>query len=98
MAQIEADLIRARHILRQIRARPDLARTYLALRRLYDRAGQSAWAVDCHFRATTIFDELGMTDELRTAQGKAAGERTGAVVISNLKLVGPNVPADAVER
>lgn len=90
--QIEANLIRAMHILRQIRARPDLARTYLAMRRLYDRAGQTAWAVDCHFRATTIFDELGMAAELRAAQGQAARDRTGAVVISGLELVGPNVP------
>ncbi|MCA9933103.1 MAG: AAA family ATPase, partial [Anaerolineales bacterium] len=89
--QIEANLIRAMHILRQIRARPDLARTYLTMRRLYDRAGQSAWAVDCHFRATTIFEELGMDDELRGAQGQPGGERTGAVVISGLQLVGPNV-------
>jgi len=88
--QIEVSLIRAMRTLRQIRARPDLARTYLALRRLYDRAGQSAWAVDCHFRATTIFEELGMRDELRAARGQAAGERTGAVVIPGLRLVGPN--------
>ncbi len=87
---IEANLIRAMHTLRQIRARPDLARTYLIMRRLYDRAGQSAWAVDCHFRATTIFDELGMADELRAARGQAAGNRTGAVVIPGLKLSGPN--------
>lgn len=89
---IEHKLLAARAALRDIRARPDLARTYLALRRLYDRAGQMAWAVDCHFRATTIFDELGMSDELRAAQGHAAGERTGAVVIPNLKLLGPNQP------
>ncbi len=89
--QVEANLIRAMHILRQIRARPDLARTYLAMRRLYDRAGQTAWAVDCHSRATTIFDELGMADELRVAQGQAAGDRTGAVVISGLELKGPNI-------
>ena len=77
------------NILRQVRARPDLARTYLSLRRLYDRAGQIAWAVDCHFRATTIFEELGMSLELRHAQGHAAGERKGAVVIPNLGLRGP---------
>jgi tetratricopeptide (TPR) repeat protein len=35
--QIESDLIESMHLLRQIRARPDLARTYLSLRRLYDR-------------------------------------------------------------
>jgi len=90
--RIETNLIRARDILRDIRARPDLARTYLALRRLYDRAGQSAWAVDCHFRATTIFEELGMSDELSLAQGRPGGERTGAVVISGLDLRGPNLP------
>ncbi len=89
--QVESDLIESMHLLRQIRARPDLARTYLSLRRLYDRAGQMAWAVDCHFRATTIFDELGMEEELRAAQGQAARERRGAVVIPNLPLKGPNV-------
>jgi tetratricopeptide (TPR) repeat protein len=89
--QIETDLIESMHLLRQIRARPDLARTYLSLRRLYDRAGQIAWAVDCHFRATSIFDELGMDNELRFAQGQAARERQGAVVIPNLPLRGPNV-------
>jgi DNA-binding SARP family transcriptional activator len=93
-ARIEDKLIRSRDILRQIRARPDLARTYLALRRLYDRAGQAAWAVDCHFRVTTIFDELGMVNELQAAQGQAAGERAGAVVIPNLNLRGPNVLDD----
>ena len=90
--QVEANLIDAVNIFRQIRARPDLARTYLALRRLYDRAGQTAWAVDCHFRATTIFEEMGMDEELRRAQGQAAGERKGAVVISNMPLRGPNAP------
>jgi tetratricopeptide (TPR) repeat protein len=87
---IESDLIEATHLLRQIRARADLARTYLTLRRLYDRAGQLSWSVDCHFRATTIFDELKMIDELRAAQGYAAGERQGAVVIPNLILRGPH--------
>ena len=87
---LEAKLIRAMHTLRHIRARPDLARTYLTMRRLYDRAGQIAWAVDCHFRATTIFSELGMMDEHRTAQGQPASERTGAVVIPGLQLLGPN--------
>ena len=89
--EVESDLIESMHLLRQIRARPDLARTYLSLRRLYDRAGQIAWAVDCHFRATTIFDELEMDNELRFAQGQAARERQGAVVIPNLPLRGPNV-------
>jgi len=89
--QVESDLIESMHTLRQIRARPDLARTYLSLRRLYDRAGQIAWAVDCHFRATSIFDELEMENELRFAQGQAARERQGAVVIPNLPLRGPNV-------
>ncbi|MGB7874182.1 MAG: AAA family ATPase [Anaerolineales bacterium] len=89
--QVESDLIESMHLLRQIRARPDLARTYLSLRRLYDRAGQIAWAVDCHFRATSIFDELEMDNELRFAQGQAARERQGAVVIPNLPLRGPNV-------
>jgi tetratricopeptide (TPR) repeat protein len=92
--QVETNLIHAMNLFRQIRARPDLARTYLSLRRLYDRAGQTAWAVDCHFRATTIFDELGMDEELRLAQGQAAGERKGAVVIYDMPLRGPNVPAD----
>ena len=89
--QIEDYLIETMQLLRQTRARPDLARTYLALRRLYDRAGQIAWAVDCHFRATSIFEELGMAEELRQAQGQAAHERRGAVVIPGLHLRGPNV-------
>lgn len=96
--EVENRLIRARDALRQIRARPDLARTYLALRRLYDRAGQSAWAVDCHFRATTIFDELGMSDELRGAQGQPAPSATRAVVIPDLGLRGPNEPSVDAER
>ncbi len=91
--QIEDHLIESMHILRQVRARPDLARTYLALRRLYDRAGQIAWAVDCHFRAITIFDELGMTEELRQAQGQAASESYKSVVISDMPLRGPNASA-----
>lgn len=90
-AGLETKLIRAMHTLRRIRARPDLARTYLTMRRLYDRAGQIAWAVDCHFRATTIFSELGMMAEHREAQGQPASERTGAVVIPGLQLLGPNV-------
>ena len=88
--KVETLFVKSAALLRQIRARPDLARTYLALRRLYDRAGQSAWAVDCHFRATTIFEELGMGVELREAQGQPARERTGAVVIPGLALKGPN--------
>jgi hypothetical protein len=91
-AGIENHLIESMQVLRQIRARPELARTYLALRKLYDRAGQIAWAVDCHFRATTIFEELGMLEELRQAQGQAAGERHGAVVIPDMPLRGPNQP------
>jgi tetratricopeptide (TPR) repeat protein len=90
-ALIEEHLIESMYTLRQVRARPDLARTYLALRRLYDRAGQIAWAVDCHFRATSIFEELGMNEALREAQGQASGERQGAVVISNMRLKGPNI-------
>ncbi|GAB4485539.1 MAG: hypothetical protein OHK0031_09630 [Anaerolineales bacterium] len=89
-AQVEANLIQSMRTLRQLRARPDLAWTYLALRRLYDRAGQIAWAVDCHFRATTIFEELGMNEALRAAQGQARHERRGAVVFHNLPLIGPN--------
>lgn len=92
--QVETDLIEAMNLFRQIRARPDLARTYLTLRRLYDRAGQTAWAVDCHFRATTIFDELGMDEELRLTQGQATRDRRGAVVISDMPLRGPNVLED----
>ncbi len=95
--EIENLLVESMRLLRQIRARADLARTYLSMRRLYDRAGQIAWAVDCHFRATTIFDELGMTEELRQAQGQAAGERRGAVVIPNLPLKGPNIALDEAE-
>jgi tetratricopeptide (TPR) repeat protein len=81
-SEIESHLIQSMHIFRQVRARPDLARTYLALRRLYDRAGQIAWAVDCHFRATSIFEELEMPDELRQAQGQAG--RAGAARWSSL--------------
>jgi len=93
-SKIEEHLILARNLMRRVRSRPDLARTYLALRRLYDRAGQIAWAVDCHFRATSIFEECGMSKELSRAQGMAARERTGAVVIPNLKLKGPNQGED----
>ena len=69
---MEADLVESRNLLRQIRPRPELARTYLSLHRLYDRAAQRAWDVDCHLRATSIFKELGMTDELRAAQALTA--------------------------
>lgn len=96
--QIEMLLLDSMHTLRQIRARPDLARTYLVLRRLYDRAGQIAWAVDCHFRATTIFEELGMVEELRQAQGQAAYDRKGAVVLPGLPLRGPNWEGKAVSE
>ena len=85
---VEAHLIEALVILRQIRARPDLARVYLILRKLYDRAGQSAWAIDCHFRATTIFDELGMLDELQLAQGDAGGDRAETTTIPPTALRG----------
>lgn len=88
---VEAKLIQARGQLRRIRTRPDLARTYLAMRRLYDRAGRVAWAVDCHFRATTIFVELGMERELREAQGRPAVERGAGAVMPGLQLRGPNV-------
>ncbi len=94
-SQVEAHLIQSMQMLRAVRARPDLARTYLSLRRLYDRAGQMAWAVDCHFRATTIFEELGMTDELRKAQGQAGSSKRGTVVIPDVPLKGPNVPIEA---
>ena len=93
---VERWLIESRDILRGVRARPDLARTYLTMRRVYDRAGQSAWAVDCHYRATTIFEELGMVDELRVALGKPAGERTGAVVITVKGFTGPSIPIDSL--
>jgi DNA-binding SARP family transcriptional activator len=91
---VENLLVRGAAVLRQIRARPDLARTYLTLRRLYDRAGQTAWAVDCHFRAISIFEELDMGAELQEAQGQPGGERTGAVVIHGLALQGPNQVLD----
>lgn len=88
--QAEEKLLVALELLRQMRARADLAHTYLTLRRLYDRAGQVAWAIDCHFRAITIFEELGMAAEVAAAQGQATSERTGAVVIPGLKLRGPH--------
>lgn len=91
---VEQHLLASAAWLRQIRARPDLARTYLALRRLYDRAGQPAWAVDCHFRATTIFEELGMTAELRQAQGQPVSGQPKAGVLTGLPLQGPTAIAD----
>ncbi len=94
--RVEDYLISARNLLRQVRCRPDLAHTYLALRKLYDRAGQIAWAVDCHFRATSIFEECGMNEELSKAQGMASRERTGAVVIPNLNLKGPNQGEESI--
>ncbi len=87
--RVEDRLLRAVQLLREVRARPDLARTYLTLRRLYDRAGRVAWAVDCHFRAVTIFEELDMRDELHAAQGRP-GSRRGGAVLSDLPLQGPN--------
>jgi hypothetical protein len=89
-AQVEDQLIESMELLRQVRARPDLARTFLSLRRLYDRVGQIAWAVDCHFRATTIYEELGMSEDLHQAQGQAGGERRGAAVVTGVLLRGPN--------
>jgi len=93
--QVEQYLIESMQILRRIRARPDLARTYLVLRKLYDRAGQVAWAVDCHFRATTIFEELGMLAELRQAQGQPGGTGHGLPPIPDSGLRGPNAPQPA---
>lgn len=87
---VEQTLIASLDLLRQIRARPDLARTYVSLRRLYDRTGQMAWAVDCHFRAASIFDELNMHEELREMQGAAAQTGRPAVVISGAALRGPH--------
>ncbi len=89
--QVENLLLQAVQLLRDVRARPDLARTYLQLRRLYDRAGRVAWAVDCHFRAVTIFEELDMRDALQAAQGHPGNRRGGAVFV-NLPLRGPNPP------
>ncbi len=75
---VEERFVRSVTVLRQVRARPELARSYLSLRRLYDRAARMAWAVDCHFRALAIFEELGMIEELRAAQGQA-GLKTPSV-------------------
>lgn len=93
--QVEMLLIQSMHALRRVRARPDLARTYLALRRLYDRAGQIAWAVDCHFRATSLFEELGMRQELEEAQGRAVRQPSEGGVLSQVALRGPNLPLPA---
>lgn len=86
---IEARLVRSVTILRQVRARPDLARTYLSLRRLYDRAARVAWAVDCHFRAVTLFEELGMIEELRAAQGQARRSSRPSQSALTAPLTGP---------
>ena len=93
--QVEMLLIQSMHVLRRVRARPDLARTYLALRRLYDRAGQIAWAVDCHFRATSLFEELGMRQELEEAQGRPVQQPSEAGVLAQVVLRGPNLPFPA---
>ncbi len=68
-ARAEADLAESCDLLWHIRGRAELARTYLSLRRLCERTGQMPRAVDCHLRALSIFQELGMTEELRAAQG-----------------------------
>ncbi len=94
-SQMEMLLIQSMHTLRRVRARPDLARTYLALRRLYDRAGQIAWAVDCHFRATSLFEELGMREELEEAQGRPVPQPAEGGVLAQVVLRGPNVPLPA---
>ncbi len=73
---VEKRLVHSVTLLRRVGARPELARSYLSLRRLYDRAARMAWAVDCHFRAVSIFEELGMIEELRAAQGQS-GRRAG---------------------
>ena len=93
--EVEKLLIQSMHALRRVRARPDLARTYLALRRLYDRAGQIAWAVDCHFRATSIFEELGMREELEEAQGRPLQPPAPGGVLAQVPLRGPNLPLPA---
>jgi hypothetical protein len=87
--QVENYLIESLNLLRQVRARPDLARTYLALRRLYDRVGQMAWAVDCHFRATSIFEDLGMNEELAQALGQQAGGERRRAAMPGVALRGP---------
>ena len=86
---VEERLVRSIRILQQVRARPDLARSYVSLRRLYDRAARMAWAVDCHFRATSIFEELGMLEELRQAQGGSRPEVSPSRTALTAPLVGP---------
>ncbi|WP_376788492.1 BTAD domain-containing putative transcriptional regulator [Thermoflexus sp.] len=87
---IEERLVRSVDILRQVRARPDLARAYLSLRRLYDRAARMAWAVDCHFRAISLFEEMGMLEELRAAQGQARRPPRPAPSALTAPLAGPS--------
>ena len=86
---VEERLVRSVTILRQVRGRPELARSYLSLRRLYDRAARMAWAVDCHFRALAIFEELGMVEELRAAQGQAGRRTQPAQAAITAPLAGP---------
>ncbi len=93
---IEKKLLAARTILQAIRARPDLARTFLSLHHLYVQVGQIGWASDCLSQATTIFDELDMGDELLAAQSHAADEHKSAVTIPPLTLSGPDVPGATV--
>ncbi len=86
---VEERLVRSVTILRQVRGRPELARSYLSLRRLYDRAARMAWAVDCHFRALSIFEELNMVEELRAAQGQAGLRDRPAQGAISAPLAGP---------
>lgn len=86
---VEERLVRSVTILRQVRGRPELARSYLSLRRLYDRAARMAWAVDCHFRALSIFEELNMVEELRAAQGQAGMKTRPAKAAISAPLAGP---------
>ncbi len=92
--QVEANLAQSVILLRQIRARPDLARTYLLQRRLYDRAGRSAWAIDCHYRAIQLFEELNMTGELRQAQGQSDAETITPGISRHIELLGPHWQPD----
>ena len=86
---IEKRLVHSVTLLRRIGARPELARSYVSLRRLYDRAARMAWAVDCHFRAVTIFEELGMIEELRAAQGQSGRKVGPAREAISAPLTGP---------